>query len=181
MIPKCFHRIWVGPHPRPANAEAYGRALLEHHPGWRLRDWSESDLGSLSNRAIYDSVEKYSGKANVARIGLMAETLARNGVLALVPVIAPFASSRAAVRDRHDRGGADFIEVHVATSVELCAARDVKGLYAKHRAGGLTGLTGVDAPYEAPADPDLRIETDQHSVEESVVSLRALLFQRGLA
>ncbi|MEU6131140.1 adenylyl-sulfate kinase [Saccharopolyspora sp. NPDC047091] len=120
-------------------------------------------------------------EANVARIGLMAETLARNGVLALVPVIAPFASSRAAVRDRHNRSGADFIEVHVATSVELCAARDVKGLYAKHRAGGLTGLTGVDAPYEAPADPDLRIETDQHSVEESVVSLRALLFQRGLA
>lgn len=120
-------------------------------------------------------------EANVARIGLMSEVLSRNGVLTLVPVIAPFAESRAAVRERHERSATNFLEVHVATSVQLCAARDVKGLYAKHKAGRLTGLTGVDAPYEAPARPDLRIETDAHSVEESVVSLRALLFQRGLA
>lgn len=120
-------------------------------------------------------------EANVQRIGLMAEALARNGVLSLVPVIAPYADSRRAVRERHELSATAFFEIHVATSVELCSARDVKGLYAKQRAGQLSGLTGIDAPYEEPQAPDLRIETDVHSVEESVVTLHALLGQRGLA
>lgn len=120
-------------------------------------------------------------EANVQRIGLMAEVLARNGVLSLVPVIAPYADSREAVRERHELSATTFFEIHVATSVELCSARDVKGLYAKQRAGELSGLTGIDAPYEEPQAPDLKIETDVHSVEESVVTLHALLGQRGLA
>ncbi|MFI7383883.1 adenylyl-sulfate kinase [Streptomyces sp. NPDC049813] len=118
---------------------------------------------------------------NVQRIGFLAELLARNGVLTLVPVIAPYADSREAVRKRHQAGGTAYLEVHVATPVEVCSVRDVKGLYAKQAAGELSGLTGVDDPYEAPDAPDLRIESHQQSVQESAAALRALLTERGLA
>jgi adenylylsulfate kinase len=118
---------------------------------------------------------------NVTRIGYVAELLARNGVLALAPVIAPYADSREAVRKRHQAEGTAYLEVHVATPVEVCSVRDVKGLYAKQAAGELSGLTGVDDPYEVPADPDLRIESHTQSVDESAAALYALLTERGLA
>ncbi|MFE3742838.1 adenylyl-sulfate kinase, partial [Streptomyces sp. NPDC059134] len=76
--------------------------------------------------------------ANVQRVGLVAEVLARNGILALVPVIAPYADSREAVRERHRSSDTPYLEVHVATPVEVCSVRDVKGLYAKQAAGELT-------------------------------------------
>lgn len=118
---------------------------------------------------------------NVQRIGFVAELLARNGVKVLVPVIAPFADSREAVRKRHQTGGTPYLEVHVATPVEVCSVRDVKGLYAKQAAGEISGLTGVDDPYEAPESPDLRIESQDQTVQESAAALRALLIERGLA
>ncbi|MDJ0380293.1 adenylyl-sulfate kinase [Streptomyces sp. G-G2] len=118
---------------------------------------------------------------NVQRIGFVAELLASNGVKALVPVIAPFADSREAVRKRHAAEGATYLEVHVATPVEVCSERDVKGLYAKQAAGEISGLTGVDDPYEAPHTPDLRIESHTQSVQESAAALFALLNERGLA
>ncbi|MFH8489557.1 adenylyl-sulfate kinase [Streptomyces longisporoflavus] len=118
---------------------------------------------------------------NVQRIGFVAELLARNGVKVLVPVIAPFADSREAVRERHQKGGTPYLEVHVATPVEVCSVRDVKGLYAKQAAGEISGLTGVDDPYEAPESPDLRIESQNQTVRESAAALRALLIERGLA
>ncbi|MGW1540783.1 adenylyl-sulfate kinase [Streptomyces sp. NPDC002309] len=118
---------------------------------------------------------------NVQRIGYVAELLARNGVKALVPVIAPYTDSREAVRKRHQTHGTAYIEVHVATPVEVCSVRDVKGLYAKQAAGELTGLTGVDDPYEEPASPDLRIESQHQTVQESAASVYALLTERGLA
>lgn len=118
---------------------------------------------------------------NVQRIGFVAELLARNGVKVLVPVIAPFADSRDAVRKRHQTGGTPYLEVHVATPVEVCSVRDVKGLYAKQAAGEISGLTGVDDPYEAPESPDLRIESQDQTVQESAAALRALLIERGLA
>lgn len=118
---------------------------------------------------------------NVQRIGFVAELLASNGVKALVPVIAPFADSREAVRKRHAAEGTAYLEVHVATPVEVCSERDVKGLYAKQAAGEISGLTGVDDPYEAPESPDLRIESHTQSVQESASALHALLTERGLA
>ncbi|MDQ0948819.1 adenylylsulfate kinase [Streptomyces phaeochromogenes] len=118
---------------------------------------------------------------NVQRIGFLADLLARNGVKTLVPVIAPYADSREAVRKRHQASGAAYIEVHVATPVEVCSERDVKGLYAKQAAGEISGLTGVDDPYEEPESPDLRIESHTQSVQESAAALHALLAERGLA
>ncbi|GAA3973372.1 adenylyl-sulfate kinase [Streptomyces marokkonensis] len=118
---------------------------------------------------------------NVQRIGFVAELLARNGVTALVPVIAPYADSRDAVRGRHEANGTAYVEVHVATPVEVCSVRDVKGLYAKQAAGELTGLTGVDDPYEEPVKPDLRIESQDQTAQESAAAVHALLTERGLA
>ncbi|WP_105968658.1 adenylyl-sulfate kinase [Streptomyces geranii] len=117
---------------------------------------------------------------NVQRIGLVSEVLARNGVLSVVPVIAPYADSREAVHKRHDASGTPYIEVHVATPVEVCSERDVKGLYARQAAGRLTGLTGVDDPYEPPVDPALTLRTQEQTPAESADAVYALLAERGL-
>jgi adenylylsulfate kinase len=117
---------------------------------------------------------------NVRRVGFVARLLARNGVIVLVPVIAPFAATRAAVRADHDADGSAFVEVHVSTPVEVCADRDVKGLYARARAGELQGLTGVDDPYEIPQSPELRLDTRGTSAEESAARVYAALAERGL-
>ena len=118
---------------------------------------------------------------NVLRIGWVAATLAKHGVLVLASVISPYAETRAKVRGLHEDRGATFLEVHVATPVEVCSERDVKGLYAKQRAGELTGLTGVDDPYEAPTAADAVVPTHEQSLEESVEQLLAVLRARGLA
>ncbi|MCA6090639.1 adenylyl-sulfate kinase [Streptomyces sp. SCA3-4] len=117
---------------------------------------------------------------NVRRIGFVAQLLASHGVTVLVPVIAPYADAREEVRKRHQAQGTGYAEVHVATPVDVCSARDVKGLYARQAAGELAGLTGVDDPYEVPADPDLRIAAHEQGVGESVAALYALLGEKGL-
>ncbi|BDD75637.1 adenylyl-sulfate kinase [Streptomyces sp. SID7813] len=139
--------------------------------GDEIREFLSAGLG-------FDRADRHT---NVQRIGFVAELLARNGVTALVPVIAPYADSRDAVRERHGANGTAYVEVHVATPVEVCSVRDVKGLYAKQAAGELTGLTGVDDPYEEPVAPDLRIESQDQTVQESAAAVHALLTERGLA
>jgi len=139
--------------------------------GDEIREFLSAGLG-------FDRADRHT---NVQRIGFVAELLARNGVTALVPVIAPYADSRDAVRERHGANGTAYVEVHVATPVEVCSVRDVKGLYAKQAAGELTGLTGVDDPYEEPVKPDLRIESQDQTVQESAAAVHALLTERGLA
>ena len=118
---------------------------------------------------------------NVQRIGFVSQLLASHGVTVLVPVIAPYEASREAVRKRHQAAETGYLEVHVATPVDVCSQRDVKGLYARQAAGEISGLTGVDDPYEPPREPDLRIETHGRSIEESAAQLHALLRERGLA
>ena len=118
---------------------------------------------------------------NVQRVGYVAHLLARNGVKVLVPVIAPYAESRQAVRDRHADAGTPYLEVHVSAPVEVCADRDVKGLYARQRAGEVRGLTGVDDPYEPPDAPELRLPTDVQTPPESAAAVHAALVERGLA
>nr|WP_194892066.1 adenylyl-sulfate kinase [Catenulispora pinisilvae] len=98
-----------------------------------------------------------------------------------VPVIAPYATSRAAVRELHAAAGSPYLEAHIATPLEVCAGRDVKGLYAAQTAGRLTGLTGVDDPYEIPIEPDLRTPTHEQTVSESADALVGLLVERGFA
>jgi adenylylsulfate kinase len=105
---------------------------------------------------------------NVRRIGFVAHLLSRNGVVAIASVISPYRAVRDELRELH---AGRFFEVHVATPVEVCSERDVKGLYAKQRAGELTGLTGVDDPYEPPMQPEAVIHTEVQTLEESVEAL----------
>lgn len=94
-------------------------------------------------------------RENVRRVGEVARLMADAGVVALVPVISPFRDGRQAVRDAHAAADVRFVEVFVDTPIELCEQRDPKGLYAKARAGELTGFTGIDSPYEPPDAPEL--------------------------
>ena len=112
---------------------------------------------------------------NVRRIGWVARLLASHGVVVLVPVIAPYADARKAVRDDHAAAGVPFAEIFVSTSLEVAEARDVKGLYAKARKGELIGLTGVDDPYERPLAPELAIDTARVDLETAVERSEAVL------
>jgi adenylyl-sulfate kinase len=95
---------------------------------------------------------------NVRRTSEVAALLADAGVVVLVALVSPYRADRELARAVHDRMGLGFLEVHVATSLAECEARDPKGLYARARAGELQGLTGVDAPYEAPEAAELVLE-----------------------
>jgi adenylylsulfate kinase len=112
---------------------------------------------------------------NVARIGWVAQLLARHGVTVLVPVIAPYADARQAVRQAHAEARVPFAEVFVATSLAVAESRDVKGLYAKARQGEITGLTGVDDPYEEPRSAELVLDTAEVDLDTSVELVAALL------
>ena len=101
--------------------------------------------------------------ANVQRIGFVAAEVARHGGVAVCAPIAPYAEDRAAVRRLVEDAGGSFVEIHVATPIEVCESRDRKGLYALARAGKLKQFTGVDDPYEEPESPEIRLDT---SVEE---------------
>jgi len=114
---------------------------------------------------------------NIRRIGFVASLLARNGVVAVTAAISPYRQIRDEVRGWID----NFVEVHVATSLEDCEARDVKGLYAKARAGEIPEFTGVSDPYEPPEAPELRIETAGHTPEESAARVIAWLEAHDLA
>jgi adenylylsulfate kinase len=103
---------------------------------------------------------------NVERIGWVASRLARHGATVLVSAISPYAAARARARTLVEEF-APFVEIHVATSVDECARRDVKGLYAKALSGELAEFTGVSDPYEAPESPELRVETEGRSPEDS--------------
>jgi adenylyl-sulfate kinase len=103
---------------------------------------------------------------NIERIGWVASRLARAGATVVVSAISPYEEARRKARAMVEEH-APFIEVYVATSVEECARRDVKGLYAKALAGELAGFTGVSDPYEEPSHPELRLETEGREPAES--------------
>ena len=116
--------------------------------------------------------------ANIERIGWVASRLTRAGAAVVVSAISPYEEARRKARSLVEEFGA-FVEVYVATPVEECERRDVKGLYAKARAGEIPGFTGVSDPYEEPADPELRIDTTKHDPTESAQIVIAKLEELG--
>lgn len=103
---------------------------------------------------------------NIRRIGYVASEITKNGGIAICAPIAPYASIRREVRDMVSSYGS-FVEIHVATPLEVCEARDRKGLYALARAGKIKEFTGISDPYEEPENPEIRINTDGLSIEEA--------------
>jgi adenylyl-sulfate kinase len=101
---------------------------------------------------------------NIRRIGYVAKLLSRNGVVAIGAAISPYKAIRDEVRAWHDR----FVEVYVKAPIDALKERDVKGMYKKALAGEIKHFTGVDDPYEPPENPEVIVETDKESVDESV-------------
>jgi adenylyl-sulfate kinase len=116
---------------------------------------------------------------NIERIGWVASRLTRQGGAIITAAISPYEETRQKARTMVEEWGT-FVEVFVAASVEECARRDVKGLYEKAFAGEITGFTGVDDPYEEPASPELRIDTEQHDPAASARLVVEKLEELGL-
>jgi adenylylsulfate kinase len=112
---------------------------------------------------------------NIRRIGFVAHLLSRNGVVAMTAAISPYR----AIRDEIRAMEPNFVEVYVTAPLEVCESRDVKGLYAKARAGEIKGFTGIDDPYEEPVNPEIICYTERESVEESVKKVLTKLEQLG--
>lgn len=112
---------------------------------------------------------------NVRRVGEVARLMADAGLVVAVPVISPYRADRARARAAHEAAGIPFVEVWVATPLEECERRDPKGMYARARAGELSDFTGIDAPYEEPAHPDLTLDTTTTDAESCVDLILRLL------
>ena len=136
--------------------------------GDNIRHGLSDDLGfSAGDRA-----------ENIRRVGHLTRLFADAGVVALASLVSPLTSDREIARDLNDAAKLPFIEVYVATPRDECEKRDPKGLYARARAGELKGLTGVDAPYEPPENPDLILDTTGADIDELVAKVIALLDER---
>ena len=134
-----------------------------------LRHGLNSDLGfSDTDRA-----------ENIRRVAEVACLVADSGVVAIVPIISPFAASRDHARKIHRDNNLRFIEVHVATPIAECERRDTKGLYAKVRNGEMTGLSGVDSVYEPPNSPEVKVGANNESLSESVAMILAQLLVKA--
>jgi sulfate adenylyltransferase len=119
---------------------------------------------------------------NILRIGFVASEITKNGGIAICAPIAPYAATRREVRDMIEPVGG-FMEVYVATPLEVCEARDRKGLYAKARAGIIQGFTGINDPYEAPHDPEVLIDTAECTPDQAahriILKLESLGYIKG--
>ncbi len=112
---------------------------------------------------------------NIRRIGFVASLLSRNGVIAIVAAISPYRATREEVRQLSQ----NFVEVYVAAPLSVCEERDVKGLYAKARAGELPNFTGISDPYEPPIAPEVTCHTAEEHVNESVAKVLSHLVKVG--
>lgn len=112
---------------------------------------------------------------NIKRIAFVCNLLTRHGVVSIAAAISPYREAREWARSEIVK----FVEVYVKCPIEVCRERDVKGLYKQAAAGNLKGFTGVDDPYEEPENPDLVIETDKETIEESVIRIFAKLEELG--
>ena len=113
---------------------------------------------------------------NIRRIAEISKILSDNGLVVIAAFVSPFSKDRNLVKKTV--GEENFIEIFVQTSIEECERRDVKGLYSKARKGELKNFTGIDSPYENPINPDLIIDTEKTSIEDSVQLLCTLVLSK---
>lgn len=146
--------------------------LLRSH-GWNVEQLDGDEVRKgLSSDLGFDRAAR---ESHASRVTFVAKVLARNGVIPIVALISPYASSRAKARSEIGR----FVEVYVTTPIEVCEQRDVKGLYKKARAGVIHEMTGVDDPYEAPEHPDIRVDTVNRTPADSAAFIVAELERLG--
>lgn len=133
--------------------------------GDNLRHGLNGDLG-------FSAADRHE---NVRRTAEVARLLADAGLVAVCALVSPYRAGREHARQIHDSSGLPFLEVHISTSLAECERRDPKGLYARARAGAISGMTGVDDPYEAPTDPEIEIDCGAESVAVGVEMVLAAL------
>jgi sulfate adenylyltransferase len=114
---------------------------------------------------------------HVRRIGFVAAEIVRHGGIAVCAAVSPYRATRNEVRNMV--GGENYIEVYVDTPLEVCEQRDTKGYYARARRGEIVGFTGIDDPYEAPQNPEITLDTVNHSAEENARQILNLLIEQG--
>ena len=119
-------------------------------------------------------------RENVRRVGEVALLFSKAGHLSLVTVISPYATGRSAARARHDLLGIPFVEIYVATPIEVCEQRDPKGLYARARRGEVERFTGISSPYETPDHPELVLTTSGKTPEQCALEVLSVLERLGL-
>ena len=117
-------------------------------------------------------------KENIRRIGEVAKLMLEAGFIVMTAFISPFREDRAAVRNLISNN--DFIEIYCKASLKTCEERDVKGLYKRARAGEIKNYTGIDSPYEAPENPELIIDTDKETLDESVSKIYKFLERKAI-
>ena len=129
----------------------------------------------LSSNLDYSNKDR---KENIRRIGEVTKLMMKAGLIIMTAFISPFKEDRIAVRNLIPDG--DFIEIYCKASLETCEARDVKGLYKRARAGEIKNYTGIDSPYEVPDNPELVIDTDKETLDESVSRIVSFLQKKGI-
>ena len=117
-------------------------------------------------------------KENIRRIGEMAKLFMEAGVIVLTAFISPFRADRERVRGMVEHGA--FFEIYCDASIEVCEARDVKGMYKKARAGQIAEFTGISSPYEVPENPELIVDTGESGLDDCVRQVIGEMVQRGL-
>ena len=159
-----------------------GKSTITTHLVKELRKRG-SKLEVLDGDVVRENLSKGLGfskedrDTNIRRIAFVANLLSRNDVPVITAAISPYRDIRDEARSMM---GERFVEAYVKASVETCEERDVKGLYAKARSGEIKEFTGVSDPYEPPENPELVIETEQQSAEESARQILSYLEDRGL-
>ena len=155
-------------------AQALERDLFHHGMHTYVLDGDNIRHGLNSNLGFSpeDRVE------NIRRVSEVAKLMADAGAVVITAFISPYRMDRRRAREIALEGNAEFIEVFVDAPLEVCEARDPKNLYKKARAGEIREFTGIDAPYEAPEDPEIVVRTDQQTVDESVATILEQLLPR---
>jgi Adenylylsulphate kinase len=124
---------------------------------------------ALDRNEPWSAIQQHGDRAeHIRRVGQVARLFADSGAVAVLSLISPLAADREDLRAAHAEAELPFIEVFVDTPLGECERRDPKGLYARARAGEIKGFTGIDAPYEPPERPEIRVRTSETAVEEAV-------------
>jgi adenylylsulfate kinase len=155
-------------------ANAVNSALFEQGLACYVLDGDNIRHGLCSDLGFSDADRE----ENIRRIGEVAKLFLDAGVVVLTAFVSPFRADRDRARALVE--AADFIEIHCAADLEVCEQRDTKGLYAKARAGEIKEFTGISSPYEAPATPELRIDTGSQDLEACVAQVLAYLEGAGV-
>jgi bifunctional enzyme CysN/CysC len=163
---------------------AAGKTTVAHAIEGRLAELGRAALvldGDVLRRGLSSDLglSPEDRSEHARRVAHVAALLAASGLVAIVALISPYLEDRRRAREVHDSDGLPFYEIWIDTPLSVCIERDPKGLYRRARSGELSGVTGIDAPYEPPADPELRI--DAHKESPQVAAERVVAILAGVA